>query len=91
VILPEKFPLKEGEKAVFRCPVCSAEITSPANSNFNEVLRDRAEGGWDRIEFHRTFGKHATFVVSKGEVRAYGDDAESFDNVNFFGAGRAEE
>lgn len=90
VILPEDFPLKEGEKATFFCPVCGAELTSPVNAHFNEVLRERADGGFDHVEFHRVYGRHATFVVTGDEVRAFGDDAGSFEPVNFFGAGRAD-
>ncbi|MHC5036453.1 MAG: hypothetical protein ACYTHM_03995 [Planctomycetota bacterium] len=90
VILPEDFVLKEGEKTTFFCPVCREELTSPLNPLFNQVLRDRPEGGYDRVEFHRVFGKHATFVVTEDEVRAFGEDAPRYRNVNFFGAGRGE-
>jgi len=90
VILPENFPLKEGEKATFHCPVCMEELTSPVNAQFNQLLRDRNDGGVDRVEFHRVYGKHATFVVSKGEIRAFGEDADVYRHVNFFGAGQTE-
>lgn len=91
VILPEDIPLNEGEKPRLECPVCKGDLTSPANRNFNEVLRDRPDGGFDRVEFHKAYGEHATFVISESGVRAYGEDASDYGHVNFFGAGTAED
>lgn len=91
VILPPDFPIQEGQRANFHCPVCSEDLTSPANSKFGELGRDRAEGGQDRIAFHRTFGKQATFVVTEDGVRAFGQDADNYRPGNFFGAGQEED
>jgi hypothetical protein len=90
VVLGGDFTLVEGNRANFSCPVCQADLQSPVNSQFGEVLRERPEGGYDRVEFHRTYGKRATFVVAQDEVRAFGEDAESFRATNFFGAGGSE-
>ncbi len=87
VILPEDIPLKEGEKPRLACPVCHGDLTSPANRQFNELLRERPGGGFDRVEFHKAYGEHATFVISQDEVRAFGKDAPEYEHVNFFGAG----
>jgi len=91
VILPDNFPLKKGERTNLQCPVCHADLTSPVNKQFGEILRDRPDGGFDRVGFHRVYGEHVTFVVSKGEVRAYGKDVEEYRNINFFGVGRGVE
>jgi hypothetical protein len=90
VILPDDFQLRDGERGSFHCPVCHGELKSPANAQFGEVLRDRPDGGFDRVAFHRTFGKHATFVVTEEEVRAFGEDAVQYRAGNFFGAGASE-
>ena len=88
IILPEDLPIKEGARVHVNCPVCNDDLTSPVDRRFAEVLRDRPDGGFDYIHFHREIGKQATFVVANGEVRAYGNDAPSYLHVNFFGAGR---
>ena len=38
-----------------------------------------------RMEFSRTYGEHATFIVDGQEVTAYGEDADDYQDVNFFG------
>ena len=91
VILPEGFTLRDGDTAVFQCPVCGTELTSAADDRFGEVLRDRPEGGEEFIHFHRKYGEHATFVVSERGVKAFGDAADRYTQVNFFGAGLKEE
>ena len=91
VILPEDFSIKKGEKADFHCPVCEADLTSPADPLFGEVLRDNPQVGLDRVNFHKVYGEHATFVITKDEVRAYGDDAPEYQDLNFFGSGRGAE
>jgi hypothetical protein len=88
VILPDDFIIRRGDKATFSCPACAADLTSASNSNFAEVLRQRADGEVDRVQFHRNFGEQATFVISKGEIKAFGADAADYSGVNFFGAGR---
>ena len=48
VIIPEDFPLKKGERTNLQCPVCRADLTSPANAQFGEILR----AGEDALEGH---------------------------------------
>jgi hypothetical protein len=88
VTVPEELHLKTGDEVVFHCPVCAGDLTSQADARFGEVLRDRASGGSEYVYFHRKYGEHATFVVSRERVRAFGDDAAKYNSVNFFGVGR---
>lgn len=88
VILAPGFPITEGDEADFSCPVCLAELTSPAHPAFIEILRERLDGGHDRVEFHRTYGRHATFVVTLDEqIEAFGEHAAANSPMNFFGVG----
>ena len=49
---------------------------------------DTGEEG--QVCFSRTVGEHATWFVTSDEVSAYGEHAESFNGLNFFGEGTKE-
>lgn len=78
--------IKPGAMATFFCPVCGADLTSPANKKFAELVLLDPNGNTRKLEFSRVYGTHATFVVDGNEVTAYGDDADDFNGTNFFGA-----
>jgi len=86
-ILPEGFELTTGENAQFSCPICGDDITSDYDSKLGEVLLRRGEEQYVRVNFSKTYGEEATFVVTDDAVRAYGPDAERYESVNFFGEG----
>jgi hypothetical protein len=78
--------VKPGATVTFCCPVCGAELTSPANKKFAELILIDPNGHQRKVEFSRIYGTHATFVVDGDEVVHYGDDAEDFNSTNFFGS-----
>ena len=78
--------LKVGDKVTFSCPVCSAKLTSSRDNKFTELLLLRPGHEDKRVEFSRAFGTYATFVADGEEVVSYGNDAEDFGTMNFFGS-----
>jgi hypothetical protein len=88
--MPDDFRLSIGERVTFYCPICGADLTSDADTEL-AVLECRVEGR-NRFEVHfsRIFGKHATFVVRDGQVKRYGEHADYYQSVNFFGEGEKE-
>lgn len=85
-VLPEELALRPGDTLRFSCPVCGADLTSPHDTQLCELLlvRDAAPL---RVDFSRVYGEHATFVVVGDQVRRFGDHADKYDTVNFFGVG----
>jgi hypothetical protein len=77
--------LQHGAKVKFSCPVCAADLTSPANTKFAELHMGAPGQEPMKVEFSRVFGTHATFVIDGEEVTTYGEDVENFGNTNFFG------
>jgi hypothetical protein len=90
VVCDESFPLAPGAKYLFRCPSCRAELTSPQNHNLVEILLRDERGTTARITFSRICGEHATFMHTTQGVRRFGEHAERYVPVNFFGAGESE-
>lgn len=78
--------LKPGAKVTFACPVCAADLTSPADDQFAELLLVGPDQTPRRVEFSRVFGTHATFILDGDEVQAFGEAADDTDPTNFFGA-----
>lgn len=78
--------IKPGATVTFFCPVCGADLTSPGNKKFTELWLLDPNGNRRKVEFSRVYGTHATFVIDGSEVTAYGDDADDFNETNFFGA-----
>lgn len=78
--------LHPGDTVTFSCPVCGADLTSPGNKKFAELVLIDPNGSRRKVEFSRVFGTHATFIVDGEAVTAFGDDAEDFSPTNFFGS-----
>ena len=78
--------MKAGATVTFFCPVCGADLTSPSNKKFAELALIDPNGNKRKVEFSRSFGTHATFIVDGDTVTSYGDDADDFSSTNFFGA-----
>lgn len=87
-ILPENFDLTTGQQAFFSCPVCGSDFTSAHDDQLSEVLMAKGKDDFMRVNFSRTYGQKATFVVTESQVHSFGTDAELYLDVNFFGAGR---
>lgn len=77
--------LKPKAKVTFFCPVCAAELTSRSSDKLVELQLQTPGRPERRIEFSRAHGVHATFIIEDGTVTPYGEDADDFDQVNFFG------
>ncbi|MBU0740716.1 hypothetical protein KKG45_10590 [bacterium] len=86
LIVDPNFPLVKGEKATFHCPVCDASLTSRVNENFVEIQLDHGGIEPSTVEFSRVFGEQATFILDGTEMTAFGEDADDFGDVNFFGS-----
>lgn len=78
--------LKPGATLSFFCPVCSADLTSPANKKFVELNLVEANQRTRKVQFSRIHGTHATFVIDEDNVTPYGEDVDDFENTNFFGS-----
>jgi hypothetical protein len=91
VVLGRSLPLEVGRTYTFLCPICHAELTSPVNHGFVEILAKEDDGSQERVDFSRVAGEHATFVRGPSGVQLFGEHATEQDGVNFFGAGRGED
>jgi len=87
VILPEGVILRTGDEVEFFCPACSASLCSEVNEHLAEIGFRLEDGTRGRVNFSRRYGEHATFFVTKEQVRAYGENAAIYGDANFFGAG----
>ncbi len=86
LIVDPNFPLIEGTAVDFSCPVCTASLISKANENFVELRLDQGGSHMSTVEFSRIFGEHATFIIDGRELFRFGEDAEDYEDVNFFGS-----
>ena len=87
VILPGDVCLRRGEEVEFFCPVCGVNLRSEASTHLAEIGFRLEDGTKGRVNFSRKYGEHATYFVTKEQVRAFGENAALFGDANFFGAG----
>ncbi len=87
VILPPEVTLRRGDEAEFFCPACGANLRSEANPHLAEIGFRLEDGTKGRVNFSRRFGEHATYFVTREQVRSYGENAAVYGDSNFFGAG----
>jgi hypothetical protein len=87
VILPGDFTLRDGDEVEFFCPVCGASLRSEASAHLTELGFRLEDGTKGRVNFSRKFGEHATYFVTREQVRSYGENAAIYGDANFFGAG----
>lgn len=87
IIADEEFGkhLKAGEMAELSCPVCGTVLTSRASRKLAELLLVQPGHGRRRIQFSRIYGEHATFILNGEKVTPYGEHADAYDEINFFG------
>ena len=87
VILSDDIHLKPGDMVDFHCPVCGGNLKSEASKNLAELGFRLEDGSNGRVNFSRKFGEQATYFVTSENVRSFGENAEVYSNVNFFGEG----
>jgi hypothetical protein len=90
VVLAESFPIRTGEICSFRCPICHGDLTSDDNDKMVEILCRQPDQTEVRVVFSRVAGEHATFVCGPRGISSYGEHAERYEGMNFFGAGDEE-
>jgi len=90
VISAEELGLLAGDRLDLRCPVCSRSLLSRVNENLVDIGFRLTNGMEGRAYFSRRYGEHATFFITKEEVRTYGENADVYSSLNFFGAGQVE-
>lgn len=87
VILPSEVSLRPGDEVQFFCPACGLNLRSEANPHLAEIGFRLEDGTRGRVNFSRIFGEHATYFVTKEQIRSYGENAAIYGDANFFGAG----
>lgn len=90
VIAADELDLRPGDLLELRCPVCRHGLISPVNGNLAEIGFRMTNGAEGRVRFSRRFGEHATFFVTREEIRSYGEHADVYSALNFFGSGPLE-
>lgn len=90
VIAADELGLRPGDRIALHCPVCQKDLASRVNQNLTEIGFRMSNGTEGRVNFSRRYGERATFFITTEEVRSYGEDADAYTNLNFFGAGQPE-
>jgi hypothetical protein len=79
--------LLEGAIYTFRCPLCRADLTSNLDNKLVELISRGDENDSPvRVTFSRIHGEHATFFIADAGVDRFGEHADRYEAVNFFGA-----
>ena len=87
-VLVESFKLEPGVVYDFQCPICHHALTSPVLDNLVEIICRHPDGTEARVDFSRVGGENATFVRGPRGLRSFGEHAERYEGVNFFGVGK---
>jgi len=77
--------IKDGEVVTLSCPICAADLTSRASKKLAEVNLHQPGHQVKKIQFSKVQGEQATFILNGEKVTPFGEDAELYDEVNFFG------
>jgi len=85
VVHSRSMTFKGGEVYTFRCPMCRADLTSSLDENLVDILTQSEDEPLFRVSFSRVFGEQATFLRASDGVDRYGEHAERYEGVNFFG------
>ncbi len=87
-ILPEALTFQSGENCRFTCPICRKDLTSKEETHLATVNFQSEDGTSGTVYFSRVFGEKATYFVTRESIEKYGENADLYGTVNFFGAGR---
>ena len=85
VVHSRSLTFEEGKIYTFRCPMCRSELTSSLDENLVDILTQSEDEPMFRVSFSRVFGEQATFLRASDGIDRYGQDAERYESVNFFG------
>ena len=85
VVHSRSMVFENGKVYTFRCPMCRSDLTSSLDENLVDILTEGEESSPVRVSFSRVFGEQATFLRSPEGINRYGDHAERYESVNFFG------
>ena len=86
VIASRSMTLLDGAIYTFRCPLCRADLTSHVDSKLVELMsRAGDEAPPERVSFSRIHGEHATFLMAEDGVDSFGEHADRYESLNFFG------
>jgi RNase P subunit RPR2 len=91
VVVPDDVTLRHGDEVDFFCPACATNLRSEANSRLAEIGFRLEDGTKGRVNFSRKYGEHATYFVTREQIRSYGENAAVYGDANFFGAGGEQE
>jgi len=75
----------EGAVYTFRCPVCHADLTSTVDIKLVELQSSTDDEPMVRVNFSRVYGEQATFLMTRSGVDRFGEHADRYSAVNFFG------
>jgi len=85
IIYPATFNFDLGTLYTFRCPLCRADLTSTLDQRLVDILTLGEDEAPVRVSFSRAYGERATFVFAANGVDQYGEHAERYSSLNFFG------
>ncbi|MFV2072010.1 MAG: hypothetical protein ACC742_05075 [Thermoanaerobaculales bacterium] len=85
IIYPASFDFDLGTLYTFRCPLCRADLSSNLDQRLVDILTLSEDGTPVRVSFSRVYGERATFVFAADHVDRYGEHAERYASLNFFG------
>ena len=90
VVASRSMKLLDGAIYTFRCPLCRADLTSNIDNKLVELLsRSDDDGAPVRVSFSRIHGEHATFLMADDGVDRFGEHADRYDTLNFFGEAKS--
>jgi hypothetical protein len=75
----------EGAVYTFRCPLCRADLTSSLDNKLVDLVSRLGDDPPVRVSFSRVHGERATFLMAEDGVDRFGEDADRYEGVNFFG------
>lgn len=86
VVASRSMTLLDGAIYTFRCPLCRADLTSSGNDKLVDLLSRAGEDDPPvRVSFSRIHGEHATFLMADDGVDRFGEHADRYESLNFFG------
>jgi hypothetical protein len=90
VVASRSVTLLDGAIYTFRCPLCRVDLTSNIDDKLVELLsRSDDDDSPVRVSFSRIHGEHATFLMADDGVDRFGEHADRYANLNFFGEAKS--
>jgi hypothetical protein len=90
VVASRSMKLLDGAIYTFRCPLCRVDLTSNIDDKLVELLsRSEDDDAPVRVSFSRIHGEHATFLMADDGVDRFGEHADRYANLNFFGEAKS--